>query len=243
MLRWSKVEFAQVLGSDSDLFGTWMKRILTGICRPKPKKSDRNVCAGKKKSLPLLIVISGPSGVGKDAVLERMRECHRPWHFIVTVTTRPKRLAETDGVDYIFMSRDRFQELLDRNGFLEHANVYGHFYGVPQGQVEDAFKLGQDVIVKTDVQGARTLRSKIPDALLIFLAPPDMEELEKRLRTRKSETESDLDQRIQTALSEMARQSEFDYVVVNHTNSLEATVRNIEQIICREKEIRQKKVV
>ena len=141
------------------------------------------------------------------------------------------------------MSKGRFQELLDQGGFLEYANVYGRFYGVPQTQIQDAFTSGQDVIVKTDVQGARTLRSKVPGALLIFLAPPNMEELERRLRTRKSETESDLEQRIQTAFSEMASQSEFDHVVVNHTNSLEVTVRNIEQIIDHEKEVRQKDVV
>ena len=193
--------------------------------------------------MPLLIIISGPSGVGKDAVLERMRQYHKPWYFIVTATTRPKRLGETDGVDYVFMSKGRFQELLDQGGFLEYANVYGRFYGVPQTQIQDAFTSGQDVIVKTDVQGARTLRSKVPGALLIFLAPPNMEELERRLRTRKSETESDLEQRIQTAFSEMASQSEFDHVVVNHTNSLEVTVRNIEQIIDHEKEVRQKDVV
>ena len=199
--------------------------------------------ADKKDSAPLLIIISGPSGVGKDAVLERMRQYHKPWYFIVTATTRPKRLGEIDGVDYIFMSKGRFQELLDQDGFLEYANVYGRYYGVPQTQIQDAFKSGQDVIVKTDVQGARTLRSKVSDALLIFLAPPDMEELERRLRTRKSETESDLEQRIQTAFSEMASKSEFDHVVVNHTNSLEVTVRNIEQIIDHEKEVRQKDVV
>ncbi|MEE2701148.1 MAG: guanylate kinase [Chloroflexota bacterium] len=199
--------------------------------------------ADKKDSSPLLIIISGPSGVGKDAVLERMRQYHKPWYFIVTATTRPKRLGEIDGVDYIFMSKGRFQELLDQDGFLEYANVYGRYYGVPQTQIQDAFKSGQDVIVKTDVQGARTLRSKVSDALLIFLAPPDMEELERRLRTRKSETESDLEQRIQTAFSEMASKSEFDHVVVNHTNSLEVTVRNIEQIIDHEKEVRQKDVV
>jgi len=193
--------------------------------------------------MPLLIIISGPSGVGKDAVLERMRQYHKPWYFIVTATTRPKRLGETDGVDYVFMSEGRFQELLDQDGFLEYANVYGRSYGVPQTQIQDAFKSGQDVIVKTDVQGARTLRSKVPGALLIFLAPPNMEELERRLRTRKSETESDLEQRIQTAFSEMASQSEFDHVVVNHTNSLEVAVRKIEQIIDHEKEVRQKDVV
>ena len=136
---------------------------------------------------PLLVVISGPSGVGKDTVLEQVQRAHDGWHFVVTATTRPKRPGERDGVDYIFMEPAQFQALLAQDGFLEHAKVYGKEYGVPRGQVEEALRSGKDVIVKTDVQGARTIRAKLPEALLIFLAPPDMEELERRLRVRESE--------------------------------------------------------
>jgi len=187
----------------------------------------------------LLMVISGPSGVGKDAVLERMKRLPRPWHFIVTATTRPKRSGERDGVDYIFLPEQEFEALLERDGFLEHAKVYGRYYGVPRAQVEEALASGKDVLVKTDVQGARTIRGKIPGAVLVFLAPPDLPELERRLRERESETPEDLERRIRTATSEMACAPEFDYVVVNHTGRLEQAVTEIEGIMAREKEKRR----
>ncbi len=183
----------------------------------------------------LLVVISGPSGVGKDTVLERMKGLGRTWHFVVTATTRPKRTGEKDGVDYIFVTPSQFQELVDEDGLLEHAEVYGRSYGVPRAQVEEALASGRDVIVKPDVQGARTLRAKVPGALLIFLAPPDMDELERRLRDRKSETAEDMDRRIRTATEEMEARPEFDYVVVNHSGRLEETVADIEEIIAQEK--------
>jgi len=183
----------------------------------------------------LLVVISGPSGVGKDTVLERMKGLARTWYFVVTATTRPKRPGEKDGVDYIFVTPSQFQALVNEDGLLEHAEVYGRSYGVPRAQVEEALASGRDVIVKPDVQGARTLRSKVPGALLIFLAPPDMDELERRLRERKSETAENMEQRIQTATEEMEARPEFDYVVVNHSGRLEETVADIEEIITREK--------
>ena len=184
---------------------------------------------------PLVVVVSGPSGVGKDALLERMKRLTRPWHFIITATTRPRRPGEQDSVDYIFMKPSAFQDLLARDGFLEHAEVYVRCYGVPRDQVEEALHAGKDVIVKTDVQGARTIRNKIPDALLVFLAPPDLQELEQRLRDRKSETAEDLQRRIETARMEMQRQPEFDHVVVNHNGRLDEAVATIENIIDDEK--------
>ena len=155
---------------------------------------------------PLLVVISGPSGVGKDAALQCMKLLQRPWRYITTATTRPKRPGERDGVDYIFMSPEEFRNLMTEDGFLECAEVYGTWYGVPRSQADEAMASGNDVIVKTDIQGARTLRSKIPEALLIFLAPPTMEELRRRLLERKSETEEALRRRIETAETEMERQ-------------------------------------
>lgn len=184
---------------------------------------------------PLLVVISGPSGVGKDAVLERMKRLQRGRHFVVTATTRPKRSRERDGVDYIFMKPAEFQALLEQDGFLEHAEVYGRSYGVPRAQVEEPRRAGKDVIVKTDVQGARTLKAKVPDAVLVFLAPPDLEELERRLRRRESETAEDLQRRIATARLEMQCEPEFDHVVVNHSGHLGETVAAIERIIDQEK--------
>lgn len=192
----------------------------------------------KEHPATLLVVISGPSGVGKDAVIERMKRLLRPWHFIVTATTRPKRAGEVDGVDYIFLTEQAFEALLAQDGFLEHAKVYGRYYGVPRAQVEDALASGKDVLVKTDVQGARTIHSKIPGAVLVFLAPPDLPELERRLRERKSESAEDLERRIRTASAEMACAPEFDYVVVNDTGQLEQAVREVEGIMEREKKKR-----
>ena len=184
---------------------------------------------------PLLVVISGPSGVGKDAVLERMRLLPREWQFIVTATTRQRRPNERDGADYVFMTMEEFRSLLDEDGFLEHAEVYGRWYGVPRSQAEVALGSGKDCIVKVDVQGARTIRVKMPDALLIFLAPPDMEELERRLRERKSETVEDMKRRVDTARMEMEQEAEFDHVVVNHSGRLDETVAEIDEIIAKEK--------
>ena len=192
---------------------------------------------------PLLVVISGPSGVGKDAALQGMKLLQRPWRYIITATTRPMRPGERDGIDYIFMSPEEFRTLMMEDGFLECAEVYGTWYGVPRSQADDAMASGNDVIVKTDIQGARTLRSKVPDALLIFLAPPTMEELRRRLLERKSETEEALRRRIETAETEMERQDEFDYVVVNHNDRLDEAVEEIDRIIREEKANRRKEAL
>ena len=184
---------------------------------------------------PLMVVISGPSGVGKDTVLRQMKLLPRPWHYIVTATTRPKREGEIDGIDYFFMSPEEYAQTYQERGFLESAEVYGRWYGVPKSQADEAMNLGMDVIVKTDVQGARTLRSKIGNALLIFIAPPSTQELGNRLRERKSETEEDLQRRIETANSEMLLRDEFDYVVVNYENKVEDVVIEIDRIIEVEK--------
>ena len=145
---------------------------------------------------PLMMVVSGPSGVGKDAVLLRLRERKYPVHFVVTATTRPRRPTETDGVDYIFLDRDAFERKLAEGGFLESAEVYGHRYGVPRDQVSDALASGMDVIIKIDVQGAQTIKRLDPDGVFVFLAPPSLEELERRLRARESELTVDLERRL-----------------------------------------------
>jgi guanylate kinase len=173
------------------------------------------------------VVISGPSGVGKDAVLARMRELHPELFFAVTATTRPKRPGEIDGQDYIFVTPDRFEQLLERGEFLEHAEVYGRHYGVPKGPLREAMAQGRDAIVKVDVQGAATIRSLAPDALLVFLEAPTMEELERRLTLRKTESPEQMAIRIQTARDEMQQAAWFDRVIVNETYAVDATVSQI----------------
>jgi guanylate kinase len=183
---------------------------------------------------PLLIVLSGPSGVGKDAVLSNMRHQEKPFHFTVTATTRPRRPAEVNGVDYIFISERAFRRMIVDGELLEWAEVYGHLYGVPRAQVTGALSQGSDVIIKCDVQGAATIRKLAPDALFIFLAPPTIEELEYRLSLRMTESSEALDLRLRTAEAEMEEASRFDYVVTNHRDRLDDTVREIEAIVDRE---------
>ena len=183
----------------------------------------------------LLVVLSGPSGVGKDAVLTRMRELGRPYHFTITATTRPKRSGEEDGVDYIFLNVEQFQELREQNGLLEWARVYGHCYGVPRARVAQALGQGLDVIVKTDVQGAATIKGLAPQGVFIFLAPPSMETLRERLQRRGTEASQDLEVRLRTAEEEMAQLTLFTHVVVNEEGRLEETIAAIEAIIASEK--------
>ncbi len=184
---------------------------------------------------PLLIVLSGPSGVGKDATLKRMKELGYPFHFVVTVTTRPKRPGEVEGVDYHFISMEEFQRMLESGELLEHANVYGNYYGVPKQDVREALARGEDVLLRIDVQGAATIKKVVPDGVFIFLAPPSMEELIRRLRRRKTESPERLERRIRIAREEMKALPNYDYVVINRDGRLDETVKQIAAIITAEK--------
>lgn len=186
-------------------------------------------------SPPLLIVLSGLSGVGKDAVLNKLRQSAFALEFIVTVTTRPPRPGEKDGQHYHFVSAARFQELIDSDQLLEWAEVYGHRYGVPRQPVRQALQSGKDVIVKTDVQGAATIKKILPQAVYIFLAPPSMEELTMRLEQRRTETASDLELRLKTAARELETLPMFDYLVLNRQGELDRACADVEAIITAEK--------
>ncbi len=180
---------------------------------------------------PLLIVISGPSGVGKDSVLQRMKERDLPFHFVVTATTRPRREGEVDGVDYHFMSSDEFAEMIEKGELLEYAIVYNDYKGIPKQQVREALASGQDVVMRIDVQGAETIRELCPDALLVFLSTRSEAELVARLEARKTETPEGLKLRIATARQELKRVAMFDYYVVNADFRLDDTVDIILSII------------
>lgn len=184
-----------------------------------------------KQQRPLLIVLSGPSGVGKDTVLQRMKELQLPYHFVVTTTSRPRREAEIEGVDYFFVSTDEFLAMIERDELLEHALVYDEYKGIPKQQVQDAFASGSDVIMRIDVQGAETIRRLYPDALLIFLSTQTEEELIARLKARRTESEEKLQLRIDTAREELLKVPLFDYYVVNADGQLDATVDAIVAII------------
>jgi guanylate kinase len=180
---------------------------------------------------PLLIVISGPSGVGKDSVLQRMKERDLPFHFVVTATTRPKRPGEVDGVDYYFVTHDEFAEMIEQGELLEYAIVYNDYKGIPKGQVRQALASGRDVMMRIDVQGAETIRELCPDALLVFLSTRSEGELVSRLEARKTETPEGLKLRIATARQELKRVGMFDYYVINADHRLDETVDIILSII------------
>ncbi len=184
---------------------------------------------------PLFVVLSGPSGVGKDAVLTRMKETDYPLEYITTLTTRPRRPLEKNNIDYHFVSVKRFQKMIENNELLEWANVYDNWYGVPREEVKQALDRGQDVMVKVDVQGAASIKKILPQALFIFLMPPSMDELLLRLKQRHTESPSDLALRLNTAETEMKQLPLFDYIVVNRWDEIDLAVSDIKAIITAEK--------
>ncbi len=183
---------------------------------------------------PLLIIISGPSGVGKDALLIKMREKGLPFFYSITATSREKRSGEVDGVDYRFIEKNDFQKMIDNGDFLEWANVYGNLYGVPKNTIKQAMAEGKDAIVKVDVQGATTIKHLEPEAISIFITPPSMQELERRLVERKTESGTNLERRLKTAREEMQSQYSFDHIVISERNEIDTALAEIETIIRNE---------
>ena len=191
---------------------------------------ERYVCPA-----PLVAIISGPSGVGKDSVIRRMRELAYPFHFVVTATDRPQRPGEMEGVDYRFISTAEFERLIAQDELFEYARVYGQYKGVPKREVREALSRGVDVIMRLDVQGTATVRRLVPQAVTIFLAPPSLDVLIDRLKRRAGDSPEQRQQRLEVALAEMRRIAEFDYVVVNREGALDEAVEQIAAIITAEK--------
>jgi guanylate kinase len=188
---------------------------------------------------PLLIVISGTPGAGKDSVLQRLKERENPFHFVVTATDRPPRPGEVHGEDYFFVTTEEFEAMIENDELLEHARVYGQHKGVPKQQVRQALASGKDVVMRIDVQGAATIRNLVPGAVLIFLTASSEEDLVHRLRKRGGDSPEQLEERIATAREEMKRLPEFDYVVVNRDGALDRAVDDVLAIVraehCRAK--------
>ncbi|HXG25591.1 MAG TPA: guanylate kinase [Candidatus Binatia bacterium] len=185
----------------------------------------------------MLVIVSGPSGVGKDTVIQAL--CQVPTsperYFVVTATTRPRRDYEIDGVHYHFLDEEEFQRRREAGGFLEANLVHGYWYGTPREQVRHALTSGRDAILKIDVQGAAVVKQKVPEALLVFLVPPSLEDLFARLQARATETADQLDVRQRNAALELARQEDYDYVVRNETGQVDRTAKRIDEIIRAEK--------
>lgn len=184
-----------------------------------------------REQTPLMIVLSGISGAGKDSVLRRMRDLGLPFHFVVTATDRASRTEEVHGRDYWFYSTQEFEWMIDEGELLEHAVVYGQYKGVPKEQVRQALDSGLDVVMRLDIQGVRRVKSLVPQAISIFVTCESEEEMVARLRERHTESETTIQRRLETAREELAHIAEFDYVVVNRRGALDVAVEDVVAII------------
>jgi len=181
---------------------------------------------------PIVVVISGPSGVGKDVMIDRMIESDRiGFHFTVTATTRDPRPGEKDGINHHFVTVDDFVNLIANDDLLEWAQVYGNYYGVPKKQVRDALTAGNHVILRVDVQGAKRLSEIIPEALLIFIIPPSLDVLKSHLEERGVDLEVDITKRLVAANEEISQARLFDFTVTNVEGRLDDTVNQVVEII------------
>jgi len=209
---------------------------------PTPSAADQSAANGSPPAdeadppTPMLVIISGPSGVGKDTIIDALqRRGHRPdYHYVVTCTTRGRRPTETDGLSYNFVSPEEFAALRERGELLEANEVHGNWYGTPRAGVRRALAGGQHAILKIDVQGAHVIKSCVPQALLIFVVPPSFETLVEHLKARRTESAEQLEIRQRNAAIELARKDDYDYVVVNEEGRVDLTAERIEEIIAQE---------
>ncbi|HUG16593.1 MAG TPA: guanylate kinase [Thermomicrobiales bacterium] len=199
------------------------------------QQTDELIAEIRAAMRPRLFVISGPSGVGKDTVIDGLRTRMPDFYFAVTATTRPRRPGEADGVHYLFVTEEQFIEDREHGEFIEFAEVYGYWYGVPKHSIRAALRNGRDVIVKVDVQGSATIRQLAPEAVLIFLMPPSLDDLFQRLLHRKTDGENVVLRRIRTSAHELTMVRQFDYAVFNEEDRLDQTLDQILAIMTAER--------
>jgi guanylate kinase len=185
----------------------------------------------ERPSHPLVVVISGPSGVGKDTVVQELLHRRNNFYFVVTATSRPPRPGEVHGEDYFFVTEEAFRRMIAEGEMLEHAWVHDNFKGVPKQQIRDALDSGRDVLMRVDPQGAATLKTLMPSALFIFLMAESEEAMAKRLHNRRADSAEAMQLRLSVARQEMQRIPEFDYCVINREGELDSTIVQIENII------------
>jgi guanylate kinase len=176
-----------------------------------------------------LFVIAAPSGAGKTTLVKALTTRNPDLRFSISYTTRPKRRSEADGVDYLFVDEDRFDELREAGALLESAEVFDNFYGTSREQVNEHLGNGHHVILEIDWQGAQQVREAMPECVTVFILPPSREELERRLRSRGTDTPEVIDRRLRDALSDMSHWSEFDYVIFN--DDLDQAVAELEAVL------------
>lgn len=196
--------------------------------------TDRGRSAKSDDFNPLVIVISGPSGVGKDVLIEGMAGRGLAYHFTVTATTRDPRPGEREGINHHFLSVAEFQQAIEDDELLEWARVFGNYYGVPKRQVRDALSQGKHVIIRVDVQGALRIKELAPEAFMIFVHPPNLDVLQRRLERRGVNSETDIATRLAAATDEIGQSEAFDRQVVNREGELEAAVDEVIEIVYQE---------
>ncbi len=203
------------------------------VTRPmaEPSEGPQRV----QRDAPLLVVLSGPSGVGKDTLIRTIKSSGFGIHYVVTATTRAPREGEMSGRDYYFVDNDEFDGMIERNELLEYADVHGRRYGTPAAEVRGAFSRGSDALLKIDVQGGLQIKRKIPQAVFVFLAPPSLDDLLHRLTRRHTESKDELDQRTRDAHFEMAQRDAYEYVIVNQEDNVDLAADQLKCIITAEK--------
>ncbi|HZU69392.1 MAG TPA: guanylate kinase [Ktedonobacteraceae bacterium] len=182
----------------------------------------------------LLFVLSAPSGTGKDTVIKTLKEQGMDFYVVSSITTRRPRLGESEGNPYHFVDQETFNRMVANDELLEYAKVHGNWYGQPRKPIRDTLQAGKDVLLKIDVQGAATVRRKVPDAIFIFLAPESMEELAQRLDERKTETSEERQRRLADAQLELAEKDRYDYIILNRQGHLEEAVEKLRAIMLAE---------
>lgn len=202
-------------------------------------ETEQNVSQQNQKSPTpqpgLLFVLSAPSGTGKDTVINTLKAQGMDFYVVASVTARAPRPGESEGNPYHFVSPEKFKQLIDEGEFLEYATVHGNLYGQPRQAIRENLQAGRDVLLKIDVQGAATIRNKVPEAIFIFLTPASLEELAQRLTNRHTETEAERLRRLDDARKELAQQSWYDYVIVNRQNHLQEAVDKLREIMLEER--------
>jgi len=195
---------------------------------------EQNMTAQPSTRQGLLFVLSAPSGGGKDSVIHALKDQGMDFYVVASVTTRVPRSSEREGHPYYFVSETTFQRMIANNELLEYANVHGNWYGQPLEQIRSNLQAGHDVLLKIDVQGAATVRKKIPGAIFIFLVPGSVEELVERLTNRHTETEEEKALRLLDARKELAQQEHYEYVIVNRQGRLMEAVEQLRAIMVAE---------
>lgn len=181
----------------------------------------------------LLIVLSGPSGAGKGTLSKLLLKEMPDIYYSVSVTTRPKRSEEEEGNNYFFADEDTFKEMINKEEFLEWANVYGNYYGSPKKNIRNQLEKGKDVLLELDIQGALQIKNQVPESLFIFVVPPSLNELRKRIEKRGADTKEDIEKRLQCVHNELSYVSEYDYVIVN--DNVYSALEKLKSIIIAEK--------